>query len=141
MAVQIAPIFSALQDGLYHYPGTAPDPDLPQPGKITLPEQYKKVVAPEITVNRASESSDFSITVNEGTYYGMKLTKIGSYAGHGNGINGRYIEVEPTDVELRQFFKNVEFEKDYENADEYMDFKAMVKVHDDNVVITCDGSM
>lgn len=135
------PIFTTLRDGLYDYPATAPDPDLPQPGKIVLPEQYKKVVSPEIIVKRASGSTDFSIKVNEGTYYGMKLSKIGVYAGHGNGINGRYIEVEPTDAELRQFFKNVEFEMDYENGDEYMDFKAIIDVDDDKVTIACDASM
>lgn len=136
-----SPIFTALRDGLYDYPGTGPDPDLPQAGDIELPQQYKKVVSPEITVTRGDESSEFSVKVNEGTYYGMKLSSIVAYGGHGNGINGRYIEVKPTDAELRQFFKNVEFEPDYENGDQYMDFKATIKVNDDNVIITCDSSM
>lgn len=136
-----SPIFDALQDAIYHYPETGTDPHLPQAGQIVLPEQYKKAVAPEITVIRGDDSSEFSIAVNEGTYHGIKLNKIVAYGGHGNGINGRYIEIQPTDAELRQFFKNVEFEQDYENADEYMDYKAMIKVNDDNVIITCDRSM
>ena len=37
------PIFWALQDGLYNYPGAEPDPNLPQAGHIVLPEQYKKL--------------------------------------------------------------------------------------------------
>ena len=92
-------------------------------------------------MTRATESSEFSVTVNEGTYHGMKLSKIVVYGGHGNGINGRYIELKPTDAELRQFFKNVKFEKDYENADEYMDFMAQIDVQDDKVVISCNASM
>lgn len=136
-----SPIFAALRDGLYDYPHTGADPHLPQAGHIDLPEQYKKVVSPEIIVTRGDDASEFSVQVNEGTYHGMKLRKIVAYGGHGNGVNGRYIEVEPTDAELRQFFKNVEFEPDYENGDEYMDFQATIKVNDDNVIITCDSSM
>ena len=131
-------IFSQLSEHLYNYPE---DAVAPQKGFIQLPDYLKASVDPEIEIEDHEESRSFIVNVKNGQYYGMKLNKIVVYAGKGNGINGRYIEVEQSDAQLRDFLKKVKFERDWSNPSEYGHDQAILEVQDQHIKIACDNSM
>lgn len=136
-------IFQNLRQNLYYFDeyDQSTEADKAKTGKIVLPAKLLASVHPNIEMSDTGESREFTLRIKNGVYHGMKLTKIGVYVGNGNGINGSYIEVEQSDAALRQFFKDVKFERDWNNPSEYGHDLATLNVQDRSVIITCDSSM
>lgn len=130
--------------------------DTPFTGFVVLPVIYTGSFNPQIKREDHPKYDDgaytnFSFKVTNGTYYGIPVREIGYYIGNSHGLSGGYLELDPTDAQLREFLEKVKFKstetvmyEDYANGGEFeevmFDNKAVVNVEKDKITIVCDVS-
>lgn len=113
--------------------------------KVVLPGQYMQAINPKLkTVHHKSNDGmnnyyEYSVDVLKGTYYDIPVTKLGFEAGEGNGIYLAYLELKPSDHELRKLLATVDFEQAYsEELGIFYGGKVSVKM--DSATVICDRS-
>lgn len=130
--------------------------DAPLTGFVILPAVYTGSFNPQILREDHPKYEDgaytkFSFKVLNGTYYGIPVMEIGYYIGNSHGLSSGYLELNPTDAQLRTFLEKVQFKSTetvmYENyakggelEEIVFDSKAVVKVEKDKITIVCDVS-
>ncbi len=130
--------------------------DAPFTGFVVLPAIYTGSFNPQIQREDHPEYDDgaytkFSFKVLSGTYYGIPVREIGYYIGNSHGQSGGYLELDPTDAQLRVFLEKVQFKstetvmyEDYAKGGKFeevmFDNKAVVSVEKDKITIVCDVS-
>ncbi len=131
------------------------DPE-PFTGVIVLPPMYtnnfenkiERLDYPEV---EDGAYTDFSFNVLGGTYHGIPVKKIGYTVGNSHGLSVGYIELTPTDSELRNFLEKVQFKstetlmyEEYARSGKFetieFNFVGNVKVERDKITISCDVS-
>lgn len=128
----------------------------PLTGFVVLPAIYTGSFNPQILREDHPKYDDgaytnFSFKVLNGAYYGIPVSEIGYYIGNSHGLSGGYLELTPTDAQLREFLEKVQFKSTeivmyeaYAKGGEFeevmFDNKAVVNVEKDKITIVCDVS-
>lgn len=130
--------------------------DAPLTGFVVLPAIYTDSFNPQVQREDHPKYddgayTDFSFNVLNGTYYGIPVRKIGYYIGNSHGLSGGYLELDPTDAQLREFLEKVQFKsaedvmyEEYAKTDKFEEVefnsKAVIKVEKNKITVVCDVS-
>lgn len=110
-------------------------------GKVVLPEPYRSAVGQPKLTNHGDYST-ITLPVR-GNYYGITIVEAGYYAGHENGINGKYLLLDTPIQNAKKSLRQVKFKR-YEDTEGLgVDFIADISANKNKMRtnVVCDTSM